>query len=137
MTTTYRAVAVVLAFAVTVAGGLSRAAFVEARDAQDKKSPPTIGDTKSDHRDKGDRDKAPQRVKSDHGDKSDRADRININTANVSELMSLTGVQKRTAEKIVEYRQAHGRFKSPEDVVKVDGIGHALYEKNRTRIVVE
>jgi competence protein ComEA len=49
----------------------------------------------------------------------------------------LTGVHKKTAEKIVEYRQSHGRFKNPEDVVKVDGIGHALYEKNRARIVVE
>jgi competence protein ComEA len=63
--------------------------------------------------------------------------KININTADVKELMKLAGVHKKTAEKIVEYRQAHGLFKKPEEVVKVDGVGHGLYEKNRARIVVE
>ena len=71
------------------------------------------------------------------GDKAGGADKININTADVKELMKLTGVHKKTAEKIVEYRQAHGLFKKAEEVVKVDGIGHGLIEKNRARIVVE
>jgi competence protein ComEA len=71
------------------------------------------------------------------GDKAGHGDKININTADVKELMKLAGVHKKTAEKIVEYRQAHGLFKKPEEVVKVDGIGHALFEKNRARIVVE
>ena len=64
-------------------------------------------------------------------------EKVNINTADVKELMKLAGVHKKTAEKIVEYRQTHGLFKKPEEVVKVDGIGHGLYEKNRARIVVE
>jgi competence protein ComEA len=71
------------------------------------------------------------------GDKAEQGGKININTADVKELMKLAGVHKKTAEKIVEYRQAHGLFKKPEEVVKVDGIGHGLYEKNRARIVVE
>jgi competence protein ComEA len=71
------------------------------------------------------------------GDKPEQGEKVNINTADVKELMRLAGVHKKTAEKIVEYRQAHGLFKKPEEVVKVDGIGHGLYEKNRARIVVE
>ena len=71
------------------------------------------------------------------GDKAEHGDKVNINTADVKELMKLAGVHKKTAEKIVEYRQTHGLFKKPEEVVKVDGIGHGLYEKNRARIVVE
>jgi competence protein ComEA len=71
------------------------------------------------------------------GDKAERGDKININTADVKGLMKLAGVHKKTAEKIVEYRRAHGLFKKPEEVVKVQGIGQGLYEKNRARIVVE
>ena len=133
MTTTHRTLAFMLAFAVATAGGLVQPTLVAARDTEDKKSTPAMSD-KGDHKDRSDK---PARVKSDHSDKGERTSRININTADVPQLMSLTGVQKRTAEKIVEYRQAHGRFKTPEDVVKVDGIGHALFEKNRDRIVVE
>jgi competence ComEA-like helix-hairpin-helix protein len=137
MTTTHRTLAFVLAFAVAAAGGASRIGLVEARDAHDAKPAATLSE-KSDQRDKDEhRDKGEHRVRNGHADKTDHTERININTADVTQLMSLTGVHKKTAEKIVEYRQSHGKFKAPEDVVKVDGIGHALYEKNRARIVVE
>ena len=62
---------------------------------------------------------------------------ININTADVKSLMTLDGVGRKVAEKIVEYRQAHGPFKKPDDVRKVDGIGGGLWERNRERIVVK
>ena len=38
------------------------------------------------------------------------AGKVNINTAAVKDLMTLAGVGKKVAEKIVEYRQAHGAF---------------------------
>ena len=75
--------------------------------------------------------------KGEHRDKGDHGGRVNINTADVKQLMSLAGVQRKTAEKIVEYRQSHGGFKKPEEIVKVEGIGRALFEKNRTRIVTQ
>jgi len=62
---------------------------------------------------------------------------ININTADVKSLMTLDGVGRKVAEKIVEYREAHGPFKKPDDVRKVDGIGGGLWERNRERIVVK
>ena len=63
--------------------------------------------------------------------------KVNINTASVKDLMTLTGVGKKVAEKIVEYRGAHGAFKKAEDVRKVEGLGDTLWERNKDRIVVK
>ena len=63
--------------------------------------------------------------------------RVNINTAGVKELMTLAGVGRGLAEKIVQYRDAHGLFKKPADLRKVEGVGGAMWEKNRARIVVK
>jgi len=62
---------------------------------------------------------------------------VNINTADVKELMKLEGVGRRVAEKIVEYRDTHGPFKKPEELRKVEGVGSGLWERNRARIVVK
>lgn len=64
-------------------------------------------------------------------------DKVNINTADVKELMTLDGVGRKVAERIVEYRDAHGPFKKPEELRKVEGIGGGLWERNRERIVVK
>lgn len=63
--------------------------------------------------------------------------KVNINTGSVKDLMTLAGVGKKVAEKIVEYRGAHGAFKRAEDVRKVEGLGDALWERNKDRIVVK
>jgi competence protein ComEA len=63
--------------------------------------------------------------------------KININTADVKELMKLSGVGRSLAEKIVQYRDAHGPFKKATDLRKVEGVGDGLWEKNRERIVVK
>ena len=63
--------------------------------------------------------------------------KININTADVKSLMTLTGVGRSLAEKIVKYRDEHGQFKKATDLRKVEGVGDALWEKNRERIVVK
>jgi competence protein ComEA len=62
---------------------------------------------------------------------------VNINTADVKELMKLEGVSRRVAEKIVEYRDTHGPFKKPEELRKVEGVGNGLWERNRTRVVTK
>ena len=63
--------------------------------------------------------------------------KVNINTADVKELMKLQGVGRSLAEKIVQYRDAHGLFKKAVDLRKVEGVGDALWAKNRERIVVK
>ena len=65
------------------------------------------------------------------------ADPVNINTADVKQLMKLEGVGRKVAEKIVEYREHHGLFQKPEEIRKVEGIGSGLWERNRARIVVK
>jgi len=65
------------------------------------------------------------------------AAKVNINTADVKSLMTLTGVGRSLAEKIVKYRDEHGQFKKATDLRKVEGVGDTLWEKNRERIVVK
>jgi competence protein ComEA len=62
---------------------------------------------------------------------------VNINTAGVKELMKLEGVGRQVAQRIVEYRDAHGPFKKPEELRKVEGVGTGLWERNRARIVIK
>jgi competence protein ComEA len=64
-------------------------------------------------------------------------DKVNINTADAKALMSLSGVNRGLAEKIVKYRDEHGAFKKPEDLRRVEGVGNGLLEKNRERISVK
>lgn len=60
--------------------------------------------------------------------------KIDINTASAAELMALDGIGKAYAEKIVEYRKTNGPFKTPEDIMKVAGIGKVTWEKNKDKI---
>lgn len=53
---------------------------------------------------------------------------VNINTASESQLMLLPRVGPSLAKKIVEYRQANGDFKAPDELVLVPGIGDRTYE---------
>lgn len=63
--------------------------------------------------------------------------RVNINEASKTELMKLAGVGPGGAQKIIEYRDAHGPFKKAQDLEKVDGVGKGVIEKNAGRIVVK
>jgi competence protein ComEA len=63
--------------------------------------------------------------------------RVNINEASKAELMKLAGVGPGGAQKIIDYRDAHGPFKKAQDLEKVDGIGKGVIEKNAGRIVVK
>ena len=55
----------------------------------------------------------------------------NLNTASVQELQRLPRIGPALAERIVAYRQAHGPFRSPEQVTEVKGIGDKTLEKMR------
>jgi competence protein ComEA len=63
--------------------------------------------------------------------------KVNINEASKTELMKLAGVGPGGAQKIIDYRQAHGPFKKAEDLEKVSGIGKGVIEKNAGRIIVK
>ena len=61
---------------------------------------------------------------------------VNINSATVAELDELPGVGPSTAQAIVEDREAHGPFASPEDLMRVSGIGEKKFEKLKSGICV-
>ncbi|HSE04376.1 MAG TPA: helix-hairpin-helix domain-containing protein [Methylomirabilota bacterium] len=63
--------------------------------------------------------------------------KVNINEASKADLMKLAGVGPGGAQKIIEYRAAHGPFKKAQDLEKVEGIGKGVIEKNAGRIVVK
>jgi competence ComEA-like helix-hairpin-helix protein len=63
--------------------------------------------------------------------------KVNINTAGVKELTTLDGIRPKVAERIVVYREAHGPFKKAEDLRKVEGVGKAVFERNRERVVTK
>lgn len=61
---------------------------------------------------------------------------ININTATVEELQSLSGVGEATAKAIVQDREEHGAFTSIEDLMRVSGIGEKKFAKLQGSICV-
>ena len=61
---------------------------------------------------------------------------ININTATLEELQTLTGVGASKAEAIIKYREENGNFTTTEEIMNVSGIGESLYEKIKNSITV-
>ena len=64
-------------------------------------------------------------------------DKININKASVEELTRLKQIGLKKAQRIVDYREEHGPFQQPEDIMKVKGIGPKTFESNKDRITVK
>lgn len=62
--------------------------------------------------------------------------KVNINTAAQEELCTLTGIGEAKARAIIAYREAHGGFAKPEDIMKVTGIKQSGYEKIQDQITV-
>ena len=62
--------------------------------------------------------------------------KVNINTASKEKLETLPGVGETTAQKIIDYREANGKFKTIEDIKNVSGIGDAKYESLKDKITV-
>lgn len=53
---------------------------------------------------------------------------VNINTASASELALLPRVGEKGAQRIIDYRQEHGPFKKPADLMQVKGVGAKTFE---------
>ncbi|MDE7198522.1 MAG: helix-hairpin-helix domain-containing protein [Lachnospiraceae bacterium] len=62
--------------------------------------------------------------------------RININTASEAQLCDIPGIGATRAAAIAAYRESHGRFQKPEDIMKVSGIKEGMYEKIKDSISV-
>jgi competence protein ComEA len=65
-------------------------------------------------------------------------DKVNINTADAETLQKqLSGIGMGKANAIVAYRQTNGEFTSIDELIEVKGIGKAILEKNRDKLVVQ
>lgn len=70
-------------------------------------------------------------------DTGDAADgKVNINTADISQLLTIPGIGQTRAEAVLAYRQEHGSFQRIEDIMKVSGIKNGLFEKMKDYITV-
>ena len=70
-------------------------------------------------------------------DGSSKKGLVNINTASVGELTSLTGIGTTRAEAIVAYRDSVGKFEKCEDLMKVTGIKQGIYDKLKDEICTQ
>ena len=61
---------------------------------------------------------------------------VNINTATVQELTTLTGIGESRALAIIAYREKNGLFQSIDGIKKVTGIKDGLFEKIKDQITV-
>ena len=68
---------------------------------------------------------------------SSSSGKVNINTATQTEFETLNGIGTSTALKIINYRDANGKFKKIEDIKNVPGIGDAKFENIKEYISVK
>lgn len=61
---------------------------------------------------------------------------VNINTAGISELDSLSGIGPAKAQAIIDHREENGLFSSTADIVNVTGIGQATYQEIKDDITI-
>ena len=62
--------------------------------------------------------------------------KLNINKADAWMLLAVPGIGEKLAERIIEYRDAHGGFIGIEELTRINGIGDALYEQLTQYLVV-
>ncbi|MGP1411208.1 MAG: helix-hairpin-helix domain-containing protein [Peptoanaerobacter stomatis] len=62
---------------------------------------------------------------------------VNINTADKTILISLPSIGEKTAEKIIQYRETNGNFKSIDDIKNINGIGEKKFEQIKDLITVK
>lgn len=64
------------------------------------------------------------------------SEKININTATQTELETLPGIGPSRAKAIISYREEHGPFVRPEELMNVSGIGSKIFANLKDEIVV-
>lgn len=61
-------------------------------------------------------------------------EKISINEASKEQLMTLTGVGKTLADRIISYKEEDGGFEYLEELMNIDGIGKSIFNKIKDQI---
>lgn len=62
---------------------------------------------------------------------------VNLNTADIQTLKTLSGIGDSKAQAILAYREEHGGFSSIEEVMQVPGIKESIFSKIKDKIEVK
>lgn len=62
---------------------------------------------------------------------------INLNTATLEELQTISGIGAKRAQDIIDYRDNNGGFSSVDDLKNVSGIGEKTLEKLKAEVTVD
>jgi competence protein ComEA len=62
---------------------------------------------------------------------------VNINTADATQLAYLPHVGAKAAQRIIDYRKAHGSFAKVTDLMEVKGFGEKSFERLRPYLTVD
>ena len=62
--------------------------------------------------------------------------KININTADKTQLVTLPGIGESKAAAIITYRETHGSFQSIEELMEINGIKEGVFQKIRDMITI-
>jgi competence protein ComEA len=68
---------------------------------------------------------------------SANAEKVNINTADLAQLQTLSGIGAKKAQDIIDYRETNGLFKTISDLGNVSGFGEKTIEKLQDSITVD
>ena len=67
---------------------------------------------------------------------SSSGDLVNINTADAEHLATLKGIGPALAQRIIEYREQNGTFKSIDEIKNVRGIGQKKFDAFKDKITI-
>lgn len=62
---------------------------------------------------------------------------LNLNIATADELIKLPGIGDVMAKRIVDYRERHGRFRRPEEIIIIEGFSERKYRAIAAMVCVE
>ena len=69
-------------------------------------------------------------------EKNEMIEKVNINTADMEQLMQLPRVGEGTARKIIDYRKSNGQFKTLDQLKLIPGIGEKKYKKMEDMLTI-
>lgn len=84
-----------------------------------------------------DSDQRPEKMEAPAKEISKKSDIIEINSATHEDLTSIPGIGPVLADRIIQYRENQGRFRSIEDLKNIKGIGQKKFDNLKKHFVIQ